>query len=491
MARARSGETVIMAGEDLLLRSARDQAALVRAGEVSSRELVEASLAAIERLDGEINAFVTLVPERALAEADAIAAGDPRPLAGVPVAIKDILALTEGIRTTFGMRAVGDWIPPVDSSVVRRLRGAGAIVVGKTNTPELGILPVTEPQRFGPTRNPWDTGRTAGGSSGGSAAAVAAGMVALAHGNDGGGSIRIPASCCGLVGLKPSRGTVSVAPAPNDTLGLVSDGVLSHTVADTALALDLLAGYELGDPFPAPLPAEGFAAAAEREPGRLRIGYSAESPTDAGVHPDCTAAVDEAARLLESLGHEVEPVSLAFDAATFTEHFSRVWISDIGGSVKTIGSVAGGEIDRAELEPLTRQMAEIAEGITAAEFVASVSYLRMAARALLAPWADHDVLVTPTLAQPPLEHGALDPDEGAEPIDMLRKAGEFVPFTPPTNVTGQPAISLPLHHSDAGLPIGVQLIGPHGGEELLLSLSAQLEAAAPWSGRHPPVAAHG
>ena len=472
-----------MPSEDILLRSVHDQAALVRDGDVSARELVEASLAAIERLDGELNAFVTLVPERALAEADAIRAGDSRPLAGVPIAIKDILALTEGIRTTFGMRAVGDWTPPTDSAVVRRLREAGAIVVGKTNLPELGILPVTEPERFGPTRNPWDTARTPGGSSGGSAAAVAAGMLALAHGNDGAGSIRIPASCCGLVGLKPGRGTVSVAPIANDTAGLVTDGVLSRTVADTALSLDLLAGYELGDPFLGPCPASTFAAAAEREPGRLRVAYTVEAPNEAPVHADCVAAVEQTAELLESLGHDVEAASLDFDATTFTEHFSRVWIADIGGSVRTIATVLGGELDRDQLEPLTRQMAEIAESISASDLIASISYLRVASRGLLALWGDHDVLLTPTLAQPPLELGALEPDDGAEPIDMLRKAGEFVPFTPPINVTGQPAISLPLHHSAAGLPIGVHLVGPHGGEELLLSLSGQLEGARPWGER--------
>src|SRR5918997_562035 len=206
--------------EEALRKPAIEQAALVRGGEVSARELVEASLAAIDRLNPELNAFVTMCADRALAEAETIKPGDERPLAGVPIAIKDILALTEGVRTTFGCGAVDDFVPPIDSATVRRLRGAGGIVVGKTSTPELGILPVTEPQLFGPTRNPWDTGRTPGGSSGGSAAAVAAGMLSLAHANDGGGSIRIPAACCGLVGLKPTRGRVSVAPVPNDTIGL-------------------------------------------------------------------------------------------------------------------------------------------------------------------------------------------------------------------------------------------------------------------------------
>jgi amidase len=473
--------------EEALRKPAGEQAALVRDGEVSARQLVEASLAAIDRLNGELNAFVTLVADRALEEADAVRAGDDRPLAGVPIAIKDILALTEGIRTTFGMEAIGDWVPPLDSAVVRRLRDAGAIIVGKTNVPELGILPVTEPHRFGPSRNPWDPDRTPGGSSGGSAAAVAAGMVSLAHANDGAGSIRIPASCCGLVGLKPGRGTVTVAPAPNDTLGLVTEGVVSRTVADTALALDLLAGYELGDAFLAPRPSRSFAEAAGHEPGALRIGYSTETPTDAPVHAECASAVEQTAALLESLGHEVTPASMTFDADEFIAHFTRIWFADIGGSVKTLGSVAGGELDRARLEPLTRQMAEIADSTSASDYIASASYLRLASRALLALWADYDVVMTPTLAQPPVEIGALEPDEDEEPIEMLTKAAAWVPFTPPTNLTGQPAISLPLHQTSEGLPIGVHLIGPHGGEEMLLSLSVQLEGARPWADRWPPL----
>lgn len=472
--------------EEVLLKPARDQAALVREGEVSARELVEASLEAIERLDGELNAFVTLVPERALEEAGAVHAGDSRPLAGVPIAIKDILALTEGIRTTFGMRATGDWVPPMDGSVVRRLREAGAIVVGKTNVPEMGILPVTEPHRFGATRNPWDTTRTPGGSSGGSAAAVASGMVSLAHANDGAGSIRIPASCCGLVGLKPGRGTVSVSPVPNDTIGLVTDGVVSRTVDETALALDLLAGYELGDPFLAPTPTSSFTAAASREPGRLRIGYATEAPTGVPIHPDCVAAVEETAQLLESLGHEVEQASPQLDPEGYLEHFTRIWFADVGPGARTLGSLDGTKLDPDQLEPLTRQLMEIAEATSASDYIGSVSYLRTASRLFLAFWADHDVLLTPTLAQPPLEIGALDPGEGEEPLTMLTKAGEWVPFTPPINVTGQPAISLPLHQSQAGLPIGVHLVGPHGGEELLLSLSGQLEAARPWAARRPP-----
>src|SRR5215213_2683767 len=235
--------------DELMFLPALEQARLVREGEVTARELVETSLAAIESLNGELNAFVLTTADQALAAADQVKPGDRRPFAGVPIAIKDLIALTAGVRTTFGMRAAGEFVPQEDTHTYRRLREAGLIMVGKTSTPELGILPVTEPHRFGPTRNPWDASRTPGGSSGGSAAAVASGMTSIAHGNDGGGSIRIPAACCGLVGLKPTRGRVSVSPIPNDTIGLVSDGVLSWTVGETALALDLLSGYEPGDPF--------------------------------------------------------------------------------------------------------------------------------------------------------------------------------------------------------------------------------------------------
>src|SRR3954468_3399750 len=270
--------SLCMPGE-YLTRPATEQAAGIRAGEVSSRELVEESLYAIHDLNEQLNAFVTTVAERALAEADAIQPGDERPLAGVPIAVKDLIAMTAGIRTTQGMEAMGDWVPDVDSATVRKLRAAGAIVVGKTNPPELGILPITEPDRFGPTRNPWDTSRTPGGSSGGSGAAVAAGMVSLGHGNDGGGSIRIPAAACGLVGLKPSRGRVSLQPAWTEAgIGLPSDGSLTRNVLDTAAALDVIAGYEPGDAYMLPPPSASFTEAAQRDPGRLRVAFGVDAP---------------------------------------------------------------------------------------------------------------------------------------------------------------------------------------------------------------------
>jgi amidase len=476
-------------GNDLLFKSATEQAELVHSGEVSSRELVEASLAAIDRLDGDLNAVVTRCDERALTEADEVQAGDERRLAGVPIVVKDLAALTEGVRTTHGMAAMGDWVPSEDSATVRRLRAAGAILVGKTNLPELGILPVSEPHRFGPAHNPWDTSRTPGGSSGGSAAAVAAGMVALAHGNDGGGSIRIPASCCGLVGLKPSRGRVSWAPELAELAsGFATDGVLTRTVRDTALGLDLLAGYEPGDPYWTPDPSAPFVEALDREPEQLRVAFITESPNGVPVHEDCVTTAREAAELLESLGHRVQQVEIEVEDA-YADNFIKVWIGGTADEVNTWGRIAGRELDIDKLEPLTRQMYDMSQALPVTEYLGALDWLYLYSRRLVSMWAQIDVLLTPTLAKPPIEIGALEPTEGEPPIQMLMNAGEWVPFTPVWNVTGQPAISLPLHHSNAGLPIGVQLVGPPAGEELLISLAAQLEAARPWAERRPQLAA--
>jgi amidase len=475
-----------MASEHLT-RPATEQAGLVRSGEVSARELVEESLHAIHDLNDKLGAFVTTVAERALAEADAVSPGDDRPLAGVPIAVKDLIAWTEGIRTTNGMEAMGEWAPGQDSATVRKLRAAGAIVVGKTNTPELGILPVTEPDRFGPSRNPWDTDRTPGGSSGGSAAAVASGMVSLAHGNDGGGSIRIPASCCGLVGLKPSRGRVSWAPQWTEgAIGLPTDGCLTRTVLDTAVALDLISGYEPGDSYLVPEPSAPFAEAVGRDPGRLRVGFTLDAPNGAPVDPECQQAVKDAVGLLEELGHEVEDAELPADEG-YVDNFVKVWVGGTGDELHTLEGWIGEPLDRSKLEPLTAQMAEISDGLSATDLLMAMDYLRRMSRRILAFWTDHDVLVTPTLAKPPIEIGALRPAEGEPPIQMLINSAAWVPFTPVFNVTGQPAISLPLHQSSGGLPIGVQFVGPPAGEEMLISLAAQIEQARPWADRRPPV----
>ncbi len=474
--------------DDLMFRPAVELAAMVRDGEISSRELVETAYEAIQRRNGELNAFVTLCEESALAEAAAIQPGDDRPLAGVPIAVKDLVALTAGVRTAMGCNAMGDWVPEEDTALVRRLRSAGAIIVGKTNTPELGILPVTEPDRFGPARNPWDPSRTTGGSSGGSAGAVASGMVPIAHANDGGGSIRIPASCCGLVGLKATRGRVSLAPLGEFVGGIAIEGVVSHTVLDTAAALDILAGYEPGDPYWAPDPSAPFADAVDREPGRLRIAFSADSPNGVPVDPDCVAATRETAELLESLGHTVFEAPALSDEG-YIDNFLKIWITGVAGNVRELGNFRGRPVEPSELEPLTAQMVEMAGSITGADYLVSLEYLRGLSRRVISMWSEIDVLVTPTLAKPPIEIGALRPKEGEEPIEMLNKAAEWVPFTPVWNVTGQPAVSLPLHQTEAGLPVGVQLVGAPAAEELLISLSAQLEEARPWADRRPELVA--
>ena len=472
---------------DVTFRPAVELAAMVRDGEVSSRDLVEAAYEAIDRRNGELNAFVTLCRERALDEADAVQAGDGRPLAGVPIAIKDLVALTEGVRTAMGMNAMGDWIPDEDSALVRRLRDAGAIVVGKTNTPELGILPVTEPDRFGPARNPWDTSRTTGGSSGGSAAAVASGMVPIAHANDGGGSIRIPASCCGLVGLKASRGRISLAPLGEFVGGIAIEGVVTHTVRDTAVALDVLAGYEPGDPYWAPEPSAPFADAADRDPGRLRIAFTTVAPNGVPVDEACITATRETAELLESAGHTVLEAPPLSDEG-YIDNFIKVWVTGVAGNVLELGDLRGRPIESSEVEPLTAEMVEIARSISGADYLKALEYLRGMSRRVVSQWSELDVLLTPTLAKEPIEIGALRPKEGEPAIRMLENAASFVPFTPVWNVTGQPAISLPLHQSESGLPIGVQLVGPPAGEELLLSLAAQLEQARPWADRRPELA---
>ncbi|HEY2600551.1 MAG TPA: amidase [Thermoleophilaceae bacterium] len=473
---------------ELMFKSASEQAQLVRSGGASARELVEASLAAIDRLNDDLNAVVTRCDERALAEADAVAAGDERLLAGVPLLVKDLGAITEGIRTTIGMRAMEDWIPDHDSATVRRLRAAGAIVVGKTNLPEMGILPVSESLRFGPARNPWDTARTPGGSSGGSAAGVAAGMTAIAHGNDGGGSIRIPAACCGLVGLKPSRGRVSWGPDLAElAAGFATDGVLTRTVRDTALGLDLIAGYEPGDPYWAPDPSAPFVYAAGRDPGTLRIAFVVDSPNGVPVDPECVAATRRTAELLASLGHEVQEIEIEADEG-YVPNFVTVWIAGTANEVATWGRLAGRELDVEQLEPLSRQMYDLSLNMSATDYLKALDWLHDYSRELVALWAGTDVLVTPTLARPAIEIGALNEADGEQPIQRLMNSAGWVPFTPVWNVTGQPALSLPLGQTDSGLPVGVQFVGPPAGEELLISLAAQLEATAPWADRRPALA---
>jgi amidase len=471
---------------DLLYRPAGELAALVRGGELSSRELVEASLERIEALQSELNAFVHVDADGALAATDAVGTGDERPFAGVPIAVKDTAAVA-GLPYRMGSDIFGDFVAPHDAFVVRRLREAGFVIVGKTSLPEFGILPVTEPRRFGPTRNPWDTERTPGGSSGGAAAATAAGMVPLAHGSDGGGSIRIPAACCGLVGLKPSRGRISRGPEQGDDF-LVQDGVLTHTVAETAALLDVLAGYETGDASWAPPPDEPFAAAAEREPGRLRIGVTTTAAIDAPLDPLCEGAVRDAAELLESLGHDVEEVEAPWAQGGLLEVFTLVFGTPISMGLFFGAQVTGREPAEELVEPLSWTIWNGIRERSALDYLLARTQLGAFSRAIVALWNDYDVVMTPALAQRPVRIGEIDACS-AEPWEDFRRSGQFTPYTAIFNVTGQPAISVPLFQGDDGLPLAVQLAGKPAGEGELLSLAAQLEAARPWAERRPEAAA--
>jgi amidase len=473
---------------DLLFRSAIELAGLVRSGEVSARELVEASLRRIEEVDGELNAWVLVDAEGALAAADEVRAGDERPFCGVPIAIKDLFAPVAGLSLTQGSELFGDYTPRHDYGVVRRLREAGFVLMGKVNTPELGIPPVTEPRRHGPTRNPWDTERTPGGSSGGSSAAVASGTVPVAHGSDGGGSIRIPAACTGLLGLKPARGRISRAPELGDHF-LATDGALTRSVADTAAVLDVMAGYELGDATWAPPPSEPFAQAARKEPGRLRVGLTLDMPIEAELDPVCERAARDGAELLESLGHEVEEVQAPWKGADLLPVFSVLWAANVAGGVRHGQMVSGTEPTSDNLEPLTWDLYQQALGFTSADFTVAFATLQAFARSIVSGlWSEHDVVLTPALAKRPVRIGEIDTC-GENPRYEFKKSGEFTPYTAIFNVTGQPAISVPLFHGEDGLPVAVQLAGPPVGEAVLLSLAAQLEQACPWANRRPELAA--
>jgi amidase len=467
---------------DLLFRPATELAGLVRSGELTARELVETSLERIEALNDRLNAFILVDADGALAAADAVQPGDERPFAGVPIAIKDIGPAWAGKPLTYGSHLFGDFTPPVNGSVVQRLLDAGFIPVGKTNAPEFGILNVTEPKRYGPTRNPWDTDRTPGGSSGGSAAATAAGMVPIAHANDGGGSIRIPAACCGLVGLKPARGRVSMAPVLGESF-LAIDGVVSHTVEDTARSLDVLAGPELGDASWAPPPAEPFADALEREPSGLKVALAVNPPIEAEVDPVFVQAVRDTGELLASLGHEVEEVELPWaDPAIFRE-FTKIWAGGIGATVDFAARMSGQEPTPENTEKLSLEFYNGAQQLNALEYIRATVAMQGIGRMAVAAMDPWDVVVTPIMAQRQVRIGEIDPETGME---SFHKAGQFTPFTASMNVSGQPAISLPLYE-DEGLPVPVQLIGRPAGEFELLSVSAQLERARPWADRRPPL----
>ncbi|MET9295480.1 amidase [Streptomyces sp. NPDC003077] len=472
--------------------SALEQAEGIRSGEISPVELTEHYLTRIDRLDGTLGAFLTVTPEIArkqaeAAEDEAAAArrtGRALPaLHGVPVPVKDLHNVA-GVRCTMGSRMLAESIALVDDHVVTKLREAGTILLGKTNTPEFGLPCYTENALAPPARTPWDLELSAGGSSGGAAAAVAGGLAPIAHASDGGGSIRIPASVCGLFGIKPSRGRVSGGPLLHDITGLVTSGPLARTVADAAALLDAMAGPMPGDAYAAPAlpPGETFVSYARRAPGRLRVACVTNAPVPGiEVHPDCRAAVQETAALLTELGHKVEEPALpATDGVRYA--FTRVW--SVMAALRPLPPEA-----EAQLMPLTRYLRTRGAQVPGTDVARSLYEFRALAQliadGLMPHGTGYDVILSPTVATPPPAVGALRDD--ADPRAEFAAVGAFTPFTPLYNATGQPAVNVPLHWNDAGLPIGVMLAGRYGEEGTLISLSAQLEEARPWAGRKPAV----
>ncbi len=474
---------------DLSQLDATAQAELVRTGEVSALELVDAAINNVEKVDPELNAVIhPLFDSARTAAAGTLPDG---PFRGVPTLFKDLLCSVEGDPIHEGMQFLKNakWRADHTDALARRYLDAGFVCIGRTNAPELGIVPTTEPEAYGATHNPWDTTRTPGGSSGGSAAAVASGMVAVAHANDGGGSIRIPASCCGLVGLKPSRGRTSLGPdytAIDDMLSV--ELCVSRSVRDTAGVLDALHGRSDGETVSAPAPTRPFTQEVGADPGKLRIALLTHNPLDTGeIHADCVAAARETAQLLESLGHTVEetyPASVA--KPELIGHFTTLWTVNVAYNIRywerKVGRVAGAD----EMEALTWALAEMGRAATGPDYLDAQHAMSDLARGVEGWFASgYDLLLTPTLGEPPCPIGAFTtPDE---PFQGFIRAATFVPYTPLANMAGSPAISLPLSWNDQGLPIGSQLMAAYGREDLLLRIASQLETALPWAERRPPV----
>jgi amidase len=445
-------------------------AARIRAGELSPAEAVETAIRRIEATNPQLNFLVTDCFDAALAEARAPVPDGP--FAGVPMLVKD-LTETAGVRTTFSSRAFADYVPAANANVVTLMKAAGFLVVGKSNTPEFGITAVTESDLNGACRNPWNLERTPGGSSGGAAAAVAAGVLPLAHGSDGGGSIRIPAACCGLFGIKPSRGRVSPAPYTSGSLELSQSGPLSVSVRDAAAFLDAIAGYAWGDAHWAPPPERPFLEEVGREPGRLRVAFTIEPAIPHPVEPSVALVALEAAQALAGLGHDVVERTPPWQDAEALSAFAKLW--QLTPALYPIA-------DEQQLMPINRALAAAARATSSVELAGAAIRLQRAARRIVAFWEDVDVVLTPGLAKLPVPIGwAFEPDD---PWRQFARGGEFTPFTPIVNVTGQPAATVPFGMVD-GLPVGVQLIGPPAGEALLFRLAAQLEAAHPWAQRLP------
>ena len=467
------------------------QAELVRRDQVTPLELVDAAIARIEHLDPELNAVVHERFDRARAEADEPLPDGP--FRGVPYLQKDLDITTAGDPYHAGTRFLRDRDHRADrdSHLASLLHSSGLVLLGRTNTPELGLTATTEPETAGATVNPWAPSRSAGGSSGGAAAAVASGLVAIAHGSDGGGSIRVPASACGVVGLKPTRGRISAGPAGEAWAGLGTDGVITRSVRDTATALDVMAAPAVGDPYRAVPPARPFAAEPGADTGLLRVGLRWDAPTGGRpTHPDCVGAVRAAASFLEDLGHlVVEDSPAALDDDELPERFIDCFTVWVARDLDRLEEMTGTAVPEGGVEPATWFLAEAGRAVPGPRYLASLDRLHRYSREVTQWWADGaDILVTPTIGEPPPALGEFEATAD-DPLRSLSRSAELVAFTAPFNTTGQPAISLPLSWNDQGLPIGVQFVAAHGREDLLLRLAAQLELLCPWDRRRPPLRA--
>jgi amidase len=466
-------------------------AALVAKGEVTPTELVEEAIARIEKHNPTLNAVIYKMYDRAretVARQGRIAAAGRRgPFFGVPFLLKDIMGNYAGVPTTAACKFMAGIPAAHDDTLVARYKAAGLVVLGKTNAPECGILPTTEPTLYGPCRNPWNLDYSTGGSSGGSAAAVAAGIVPLAHANDGGGSIRIPASCCGLVGLKPTRARTPMGPDVGDfAAGLAIDHVVSRTVRDSAAALDATHGASPGDPYYAPAVIRPFLEEVGSPAGRLRIAFSTTMLGGQRVHPECVAAVETTATLLADLGHEVTEAAPDIDMGTLSAAFVTVFSVGHAALIEGFGLLNGRVPTEADFEGLTWGLYQQGKQTPAPQYQVAIWLLQMATRRIAEFHEQYDAWVTPTLGTPPVKNGVIDRQE-RDPIKGMGQLFDYVPFTPIQNATGQPAISLPLHWTADGLPVGVMFAGRFGDEATLFRLAAQLEEARPWRARTPRI----
>lgn len=459
-------------------------AALVARREVSPLELVDDAIARCEAVNGRLNAVIADMFEAARARARGPLPQGP--FTGVPFLMKDFAAEVAGVPFREGSAFLADFVPTQDAEIYRRFCAAGLITFGKTNLPEFAIGVTTEPRLFGPTHNPWDLTRTPGGSSGGAGAAVAARVVPMAHGNDVGGSIRIPAAACGLIGLKPSRGRGTLAPHYGDILaGFFNEHGLTRSVRDCAALLDCIAGPAVGEPYVAPPPVRPWSEEVGRPPGRLRIGFSTVTPLGDPLDAECVAAIEDTARLLASLGHEVVEAAPAFDALELWTKYTTLLGCLVSWAIADWARRLGREPGPEYFEPFVWAFNERGRGLLGADYLLAMQDVQREVRALSRFYETHDLWLTTTLGQPPVPLGTLV--YTGDPFELRRRMARFSPYTYLTNATGQPAISLPLAWSASGLPIGLHFTARYGAEDVLIRLAAQLEQAQPWDARVPPV----